>query len=141
MTRNPGSWEDDFPIREQFEDFMGRRRAFVIECYGNGLGYTVTAREESPVDEGYLFRVYSETSPYHALGRLREKARLAMATRHLDNARQMLHDHLVGRITSDGEGGTILVVDGLAVSLDELARMLEGLEGWEFELRIKDSLE
>ena len=47
----------------------------------------------------------------------------------------MLHDHLVGRITADGEGGTILVVDGLAVSLDELARMLEGLEGWEFETR------
>ena len=53
----------------------------------------------------------------------------------------MLHDKLRGRITSDGNGGVLLVVDGLAVDMDKLARFFSTCEGWEFELIIKDPLE
>jgi hypothetical protein len=64
-----------------------------------------------------------------------------MATRHLSNDRDMLHETLSGRITSRGEQGVLLVVDGVGIEIDELARFLRTHEGWEFELRIKDALE
>lgn len=134
-------WQSDFPIREEFEDFSGKLRTFIIDCHEGPFGYTVRAREEKPKGEGYEFAAYSETTPYSALGCLREKARRSMATRHLSRDRDMLHDALRGRITSDGHGGVLLVVDGLAVDMDELARFLSIHEGWEFELKIKDDLE
>jgi len=134
-------WQSDFPMREDFEDFAGKRRRFVIDCHAGPLGYTVQAREEKPKDDGYQFEVYSETSPYNALDRLRAKAQKSMATRHLSRDREMLHDTLRGRITRDRKRGAMLVIDGLAVDMDELSRWLGNHEGWEFELKIKDSLE
>ena len=134
-------WQNDFPIREEFEDFSGKMRTFIIDCHETPLGYTVRAREEKSRGEGYEFGAYSETTPYSALGRLRDKARRSLATRHLSAGREMLHDTLAGRITSDSDQGVLLVVDGIAVSMEELARFLRTLEGWEFELKIKDPLE
>jgi hypothetical protein len=67
-------WQRDFPIREEFEDFLGEMRVFIINCHEGAFGYTVRAREEKPKDEGYEFAAYSETTPYSALGHLREKA-------------------------------------------------------------------
>ena len=141
MGSDHSDWQSDFPRREEFEDFSGIVKTFVVDCYEGPLGYTVRAREENPKGEGYEFAVYRETSPYIALGRLRQKAQRSMATRHLSSGRDMLHDKLQGRITSDGRGHVLLVVDGLAVDMDELARFLSTHEGWEFELRIKDALE
>ena len=137
---HPGG-EKDFPRREEFEDFSGKMRTFIIDCHEGSWGYTIRAREENPKGEGYEFAVYSETSPYSALGRLRDKARRSMATRHLSSGHNMLHDKLRGRITADGHGGVVLVVDGLAISIDKLTRLLAAHEGWEFELRIKDALQ
>ena len=93
---------------------------------------------------GYEFAAYSETSPYSALGRLRQKMYRGVATRHISGspgAYQMLHDKLSGRITSDGNGGVVLVVDGLAVGAENLASILLTHEGWSFDLQIVDGLE
>jgi len=137
---HPG-WEKDFPRREEFEDFSGKMRTFIVDCHEGPWGYTIRAREENPKGEGYEFAVYSETSPYSALGRLRHKARRSMAIRHLSSGHNMLHDKLRGRLASDGHGGVVLVVDGLAITIDKLTRLLSTHEGWEFELRIKDALQ
>jgi len=141
MSSNHPYWQSDFPLREEFENFSGKKMIFVIDRYEGPLGYTVRAREEKPKGEGYEFAAYSETSPYNALGRLRDKVRQSVATRHLSSGHDMLHDKLRGRITSDGNGGVLLVVDGLAVDMAELSRFFSTHEGWEFELRIKDALE
>lgn len=141
MSSDHPDWQSDFPLREEFEDFSGKKRTFVVNCHEGPLGYTVRAREENPQGEGYEFAVYSESSPYNALGRLRGKVRQSMATRYLSSGHDMLHDKLRGRITSDGNGGVLLVVDGLAVDMGELARFFSTHEGWEFELRIQDALE
>ena len=138
------SWSADFPIREEVEDFAGKKRTFDITCFEGGLGYTVRAVEVGAKGEGFEFAVYSETSPYSALGNLRDKMRREMATRHLARGElglEMTHDALRGRITSDGEQGALLVVDGMPVSLDELANIMRTHEGFTFELRIRDSLE
>jgi len=137
-------WEADFPIREEVEDYAGRTRSFVINCHEGGLGFTVRAEEEGRRGAGYEFAAYSEPSPYNALGRLRQKMYRGLATRHITGspgAYRMLHDRLSGRITSDGKGGVVLVVDGLALGIEDLASILTTHEGWGFELQIVDALE
>ncbi len=144
MRNGEKSWEADFPMREEVEDHAGRTRTFVINCHEGGLGWTVRAREEGRGGAGYEFAAYSETSPYRALGRLRQKMNRGVATRHISGspgAYQMLHDKLSGRITSDGNGGVVLVVDGLAVGAENLASILLTHEGWSFDLQIVDGLE
>ena len=144
MKKNRQPWEKDFPIREEVEDYAGKARAFVITCHEGGLGFTVRAKEEGDQESGYEFAAYSETSPYSALGRLRHKMRRALATRHITGSPggyRMLHDRLSGRITSDGSGGVMLVVDGAPLGIDDLASILGSHEGWAFELQIVDALE
>ena len=143
MKARTGDWQSDFPIREEFEDSSGKRRMFVITCHEGGLGYTVRACEEGTEHLGYEFAAYSETSPYSALGRVREKANRRLAKRHITDAAgsyQMLHDELRGRVTSDGDGGVVLVVDGIPLGIEDLESFLRSREGWEFRLRIVDAL-
>ncbi len=138
-------WRTDFPMEEEVEDFAGRLRTFVITCDETGLGFTVRAREkEEGVVGGYEFAAYSETTPYNALGRLRQKMYTALATRHISGSPghyRMLHDRVRGRIAWDETMGTALVVDGILMSLEDLGSLLATHEGWEFELTLIDSLE
>jgi hypothetical protein len=53
----------------------------------------------------------------------------------------MTHDQLRGRISSDRETGPFVVVDGVRLTMEDLAQILSTHEGWGFELRIVDSLE
>jgi hypothetical protein len=67
-----------------------------------------------------------------------------VATRHitgLPGAYQMLHENLSCRITSDGHGDVLLVVDGIAFGIDNLESILLTHDGWGFELLIVDPLE
>lgn len=143
MKRNH-DWHDDFPLREEVEDFSGRARSFLITRHAGELGFTVRAQEEGARGFGYEFAAYSETSPYSALGRLRQKMYRALATRHIagsPGAYRMSHDKLSGRIVSDGADGVVLVVDGVPLGLDDIVSILASHEGWNFEMQIVDSLE
>ena len=144
MKRKTTSWKADFPILEIVEDFAGKQRKFVINCHEGGLGYSVRASEEGKDGLGYQFAAYSETSPYSALGRVRKKLSRGLATRHMTTSHgdlRMLYDTLKGRITSAGEGRVALVVDGIPLCIEKIETFLRSREGWEFELRIVDSLE
>ena len=143
--RNDGlNWERDFPIREEVEDYAGRQRLFVITCHEGGLGFTVRATEEGSGGTGYEFAAYSETSPYSALGRVRDKMRRGLATRYITGGigdYQMTHDRVFGRISSDGDTGVVLFIDGIPLSMEDFAKILSSHEGWAFELKIVDALE
>ena len=144
MKKDDLGWDADFPMREEVEDYAGTARVFVITCHEGGLGFTVRAEEEGSAGTGYEFAAYSETSPYSALGRLRQKMYRGLATRHISGSSgvyRMLHDRLSGRITSDGEGGVVLVVDGTPLGIDDLASILASHEGWGFDMQIVDALE
>ena len=144
MKKENYDWLDDFPLQEEVEDFSGKIRKFVIDCHETALGYTVRAREQNTEGTGYQFSAYSETSPYSALGRVRQKMFRGLATRHITGRRgryRMLHESLRGRITSDDDGGVLLVVDGIALNLQEIGTILGSHEGWDFELQIVDGLE
>jgi hypothetical protein len=136
-------WQDDFPLRDEVEDFSGRTRAFVISCSVTPLGYTVRAEEEGTNGMGYQFGAYSETSPYAALGRIRKKMHKELATRHIakdSHGYSMLHDTLRGRITCGDTHDLALVVDGIPLDATDLIAMIASHEGFEFELKIKDPL-
>jgi hypothetical protein len=143
VKRRITNWKQDFPIHEEAEDFAGRKRSFVIGCHEGPLGYTVRASEAGKNGLGFEFASYSETSPYAALGRVRDKMARGLATRHLSSAKgpaEMLHDSLDGRISSrDGE--VVVVVDGIPLDIEDLARFLAAREGWGFHLRITDPLD
>ena len=144
MKRTDLAWEKDFPIREEVEDFAGKKRTFEITCYERDLGYTVRAIEEPPEKIGYEFAAYSETSPYDALGRLRRKMYRGVATRHITGSSgsyHMTHEKLSGRITCDPDAGMLVVVDGVPLNMDDLARILETHEGFGIEIQIVDALE
>lgn len=144
MRKGNQGWDADFPMREEVEDYAGKARVFVITCHETGLGFTVRAEEEGSRGPGYEFAAHSETSPYSALGRLRQKMCRGLATRHITGSPgtyRMLHDRLSGRITSDGDGGVVLVVDGTPLGIDDLASILASYEGWGFEMQIVDALE
>jgi hypothetical protein len=131
-------------LREEIDDCAGRKHAFLITCYEGPLGYTVRAREEGVEAEGgYEFAAFSETTPYGALGRVREKMQRGLATRHLSSASggwQIRHRKLRGRVACDGNGDVFLVVDGILLDLHELAAMLSTFQGWDFKLEIEDAL-
>jgi hypothetical protein len=98
MKRRMTDWRTDFPILEIAEDFAGKQRKFVINCHEGGFGYTVRASEEGKDGLGYQFAAYSETTPYAALGRVREKLSRGLATRHITGTNH------VGRRTWRGAG-------------------------------------
>jgi len=52
------------------------------------------------------------------------------------------HDlnHLRGRITSRDEQ-TLFVIDGTPLTLEELGKMLEMCQGWDFRIELVDSCE
>ena len=137
-------YKSDFPIREEVEDFAGKLRKFIITCHETPLGFSLSAEEEGKGGNGFEFRAFSEFSPYSALGRLRQKMYRAMATRHITGKPgdyRMLHDSIEGRITSNGNAGALLIVDGVPVSMEEFEAMLRTHEGWSFTLQIEDALE
>ena len=144
MKDGSQDWDAYFPIEEEVEDAAGISRAFVITCHESALGFSVRAVEKETQGFGYEFAAYSETSPYNALGRLRQKIYRGLATRHVTKSPhgyRMLHDKLRGRIASNGNGGVMVVVDGIPLSIDDLASILISHEGWSFDMTISDSLE
>jgi hypothetical protein len=128
---------DDFPETESFQDCCGEVREFQLELLAMDGGFFVRATEENDGGEGgYVIAAYSESSPYRALGKLREKARRHLATRYLsaeDGRRSFSHDVAKGYISYGG-----VVFDGEFVPFEEFAEMLQTYEGWQLSLRITD---
>ena len=53
----------DFPMKEEFQDFAGKKREFEFTYHDVGLGYTVQAEEFGKDGLGYLFSAFSSGSP------------------------------------------------------------------------------
>ena len=131
----------DFPIQETVEDFTGRKRKFEIAMHEHGLGFTVQADEVEKDGLGYQFSGFDATSPYLALGRLRDKMRRVLSTRHLAvgelGGPLPVHDTLRGRITSS-DGEVAFVVDGQPLTLSEFGTLVATHEGFDFTFRFLD---
>ena len=132
-----------FPLHETFTDCCGQERLFIITADEVPVGgWVVRAEEADSPDLGYEFAAYAVASPYQALGLLRFKVRRELATRYLDPRKEdpePLHQRLRGHIGFDATTREIvLVVDGRAVSMNQLQRIFGMHEGWSFDLVISD---
>lgn len=138
MSKSNGSPQpSDFPTTEEFTDFAGRKRKFTVEQYPVPSGFGVCASEDVEGDDGYVFRASSPADPFHALGELRARIRKLLSVRHLIERKGRLsltHDRLRGRVSSGG-----VVVDGVFLSFDQLAELIQTYEGFQFDLTILDS--
>src|SRR6058998_2338059 len=111
QEKNENDPEKDFPIQEMVHDFNGKERKFEITYRDVGLGFAVDAREIGK-EEGYEFSAFDATSPYLALGKLRDQIGKMLSTRHLikrEGKWNILHDTLKGRIAYN-EGQALFVV-------------------------------
>ena len=138
MSNSNGSPQpSDFPKTEEFVDFAGRTRKFTVEQFPVPSGYGVSASEDVEGDDGYVFRAISSVDPFQALGDLRKRIPKLLSVRHLvkrDGRLSMTHDRLRGRISSGG-----VVVDGIFLTFDQLADLVQTYEGFQFDLKIVDS--
>lgn len=143
QDREENNPERDFPIKEKVRDFSGKEREFTITYHDVGLGFVVHADEKVKGAGGYFFRAFDSNTPYRALGKIRDKIRKALSTRHLlkEQGRYYpAHDTLKGRLTCM-DGKLFFVVDGIPLTLQQFGKMAEMHEGWEFSFRFVDSTE
>jgi len=125
-----------FPTTDDYVDYAGQTRKFKITLHELPLGYAVHAVEDV---DGYEFRAFSPANPFLALGDLRKKIPKLLSTRHLvkkDERLSVTHDRLRGQITYGG-----VVVDGLFLTFEQLAEIVQKYEGFQFDLKIVDSSE
>ncbi len=139
MSEHNGSHpQSNFPATEEFVDFAGNTRTFNLEQYPvPGGGYGVTATENVPGDDGYVFRAFSAIDAFHALGDLRKRIPKLLSIRHLVERHGQLtptHDRLRGHISDGG-----VVVDGTFLTFEQLAALIQTYEGFQFDLKIVDS--
>jgi hypothetical protein len=127
---------------ETCTDFTGRTRHFTTRLQETPGGLCAEAVEKGKED-GYRFKVVvAAGATGQALWELREKMHRTLNTRHLEKDERsatwrMTHDVLRGRIAYGGDhAAPKLVVDGKPLTWEEVGRMMDAYEGFEFELRI-----
>ena len=128
----------------------GAPRTFEIRSMLVPTGHEMIAQEVPYRTGGYRFAVLGdlEADALDLFKRLYEKMRAEMAVRHVEHTEHGLQltkgDELVGRIEWDDDtnGETpMLVVDGKALSWDDVGRMLMTYEGFTPHARVEDSIE
>jgi hypothetical protein len=138
MSNSHGSpRESDFPRSEEFVDFAGRTRKFTVQRDELPWGFGVSAVEDVKGNGGYEFRAFSALDAFHALALVRKKIAKMLSVRHLleqDGRLSLTHDRIRGRVAFGG-----IVVDGIFLTFEQLAELIQTYEGFQFDLRIVDS--
>lgn len=132
-------------------DHDGVLRTFAIQSMLAPTGHAMFAQEvPRRAGGGYRFEVLGdfEADAWELFKRLYEKMRREMMARHIEQTEHgwqlTERDELVGRIewNEDTDGATpVLVVDGKALTWDEVGRMLMTFEGFTLHAVVKDSIE
>jgi hypothetical protein len=132
-------------------DSSGEVREFHFRTHLFGTGVALNAFELCDGHpSGYHFQIIGdpEEDLLVLLGRLIEKMRRALSTKHLTNGEhglQISDERVVrGRVGWDDAGQgclPLLIIDGREISWDEFGRMLMTFEGWQFKLTIADKSE
>lgn len=143
MTGNGERFREfaEFPFETCVVDHSGQQRMFQMSLNVIPTGEFVVYAQELPLEEdGYRFSAMSSSSPYQALGKLRDKIRQSITTRYLyrenDGRWRMTRDDLSGRIVGDG-----LIIDGEWLSFDEVITLMQVYEGFSVRFTFADLLD
>jgi hypothetical protein len=133
-------------------DADGVVRHFEIRSMLCATGHEMIAEEVPRLEDGggYRFAVLGdfEVDALVLFQRLYEKMRREMGKRHVQHTEYgwqlTRQDSLVGRIESDlnaDDRQPLLIVDGKALTWDDVGRMLMTYEGFTLRLAVEDSIE
>jgi hypothetical protein len=137
------SIKKDFPIIEDHRNAAGKNIEFSINAEELLIGYSVTAIETNKSKGkriGYQFHIFSSTLS-EALWKIRDKIKKNLCTKYIDETdghTVLTHDKLVGRITSSGNGYSVIEVDGKEIDSEQFWKILSTYEGFEISLTIKE---
>jgi hypothetical protein len=131
-------------------DCTGKVYEFHFRTRLLGTGVSLDAfelRDGHPA--GYQFQIIGdpEGDLLLLLGRLIEKIRRALSTKHLidsDHGLQIADRVVRGKVEWDeAEDGRVplLIIDGREITWEDFGRMLMSFEGWQFKLNIADKSE
>jgi hypothetical protein len=135
--------KNEFPIIESYRNAAGKNIEFSINAEELLIGYSVTAIETNKSKGkriGYAFHVFASTLS-EALWKVRDKIKKTLCTKYIDEADShtfLTHDKLVGRITSSGNGYTVIEVDGKALDSEQFWGIMSSYEGFEISLDLKE---
>jgi hypothetical protein len=128
----------------------GVPRTFKVRSRLAPTGHVMETLEVPPREGGgYRFAILGdcEARAWDLFQQLCQKMRAELAVRHIDwseSGWQILGRRLTGRIEwdPDTKGATpLLVVDGRALSWEEVGRMLMTFEGFTLDARVEDTIE
>ena len=130
-------------------DCTGKAHKFHFRTRLLGTGVALYAFElRGGCPSGYRFQIIGNPREdlLALLGRLIEKMRRALSTKHLEDGelglRIAAHGVVRGMVEWDAAGDApLLVIDGREVTWDEFSRMLMSFEGWQFKLNLDDKSE
>jgi hypothetical protein len=132
-------------------DCTGEVHEFHFRTNLFGPGVAIDAFELRNGDPaGYQFQIIGdpEEDMLVLLGRLIQKMRRALATKHLTEGQYGLRiadDRVVrGKIEADidqDDRVPLLIIDGKEITWNEFGRMLMSFEGWQFKMMIADKSE
>lgn len=143
---------DHSPLQSvELTDADGATRVFEIQSMLVPAGHEMIAHEvPRRKSGGYRFAVLGdvEVDALILFQRIYEKMRRELSVRHVEPTEHGWQltdrDELVGRIEWDGDAGgatPVLVVDGKALSWDEVGRMPMTFEGFSLLARVEDGIE
>jgi hypothetical protein len=138
-------WHKDFPMTDKYRNAEGKQIEFKVTAQELPTCFHVTAIETEKSRGkriGYHFVVFSNLSPYEALGKIRLKIRETLSIKYIDDSGDeptLTHDKLVGRVTySRQEDQVVIEVDGKEINSDQFWKILSMYEGFEISLVIKE---
>ena len=132
-------------------DCTGEVHEFHFRTNLFGTGVALDAFElRDGLPSGYQFQIIGnpEDDLLALLGRLIQKMRRALSTKHLMDGQfgSQIADHRVVRgmiewDTAHAGRVPLLIIDGQEITWDEFGRMLMSFEGWHFKLAVGDKSE
>lgn len=115
-------------------DCAGRRIEFVHGIRElEGMGFCVVASEIKG-NPGYEFKSAVCATPYMAYLDVYEKIQSAMKQKYLNPTSEkveLLTNELTGKVSNDG-----LVVDGKAITFEQLRELVASYEGWSISIKL-----
>ena len=134
---------NDFPEYETFQDFQGNNVKFKYMPLDAGYCFSLKAMEIKEDDPIRIFSAYDNESLLHALLKIRKIIRKELNTRYFSDDHNgelgsMNPDYFRGNIGSDDQSRVCLIIDGKAVSLDELGKLLDTHSGFWIEVKFTE---
>lgn len=151
VSEEIGVMLETMPEEVVVNDFSGTRRNFKIQQRLEPNGIFLEATET--LEYGYEFAVHGELNCDQAelFLNLVDKVKIGVSKRYIEAGKfpngqtyhSIIGDEVAGRIDYDEKGSTgpMIVVDGRPYTWEQLGKMVESYEGFQFQIKFFDKID